>query len=281
MPKFRIDIPYGTHIQEWPHTVEWAATALDAVDGVDRVRFRALEQREQHALPHEAFLRLLPTTDPGDPESLVELCRQVGPLHMPDDLVQHAWAPDQLIPDLRKRSKRWESLGRNWSEDGGQYSIALDEVRTTATVLKTLVEHWTLHVKDDDPRKAWGQLAAGGYVDPTTAWTTFVFAINVLLRPFSPRITVVQEPPRRTWAFDGAAEAVLQPILANTLALHLYNAIIEEVEPRTCPECGTPFIRQEGRARHAQHRTTGVTYCSSRCARRKADREWKRKKRKQ
>ena len=62
-----------------------------------------------------------------------------------------------------------------------------------------------------------------------------------------------------------------------------YNHIVERAAYLTCANepCGRTFVRQEGRAEHGQYRTKGVKYCSATCARAQAQRELRRRKRRE
>jgi hypothetical protein len=75
-----------------------------------------------------------------------------------------------------------------------------------------------------------------------------------------------------------------QPLagLPNALAAQLFNVVIDEEVPlKVCPICGTSFPRQRGRSEQGQHRSSGGTYCSMKCARAKANRDYRKRKRQQ
>jgi hypothetical protein len=65
--------------------------------------------------------------------------------------------------------------------------------------------------------------------------------------------------------------------------LQFTNDIVEKMPYRHCANetCGKLFSRQRGRAQSAHHRVKGVRYCSDKCARAQAQREVRRRKRKQ
>ena len=73
---------------------------------------------------------------------------------------------------------------------------------------------------------------------------------------------------------------VPRPGLFSALCLQLYNLVLEgETEIRTCPVCGVGFVRQRGRAQAGQYRSSGVIYCSKKCANREAARNHRIRKR--
>jgi len=57
--------------------------------------------------------------------------------------------------------------------------------------------------------------------------------------------------------------------------MELFNHIVEDARYLHCANtnCGRLFVRQQGRAQRGQHRTSGVKYCSPRCARAQAKRD--------
>jgi hypothetical protein len=69
--------------------------------------------------------------------------------------------------------------------------------------------------------------------------------------------------------------------LISLMALELYNHACEDAQYKTCQNetCGRLFVRQEGRALHGQHRSKGVKYCTSECARAQAQRAYRRRNR--
>jgi hypothetical protein len=92
------------------------------------------------------------------------------------------------------------------------------------------------------------------------------------LSSFSPRVTFDTHQP--------AKPGVDPPMYAN-LCLELFNHIVENAAYRVCANepCQRMFVRQTGRAQHGQHRTTGVRFCSSTCARAQSQREYRRRQR--
>ncbi|WP_431920834.1 hypothetical protein [Nonomuraea jabiensis] len=63
--------------------------------------------------------------------------------------------------------------------------------------------------------------------------------------------------------------------------LQLYNHMLEHMPARRCASetCDNLFVYQRGRSQHGQHRSQGVKYCSTNCARAQAARELRRRRR--
>jgi hypothetical protein len=89
------------------------------------------------------------------------------------------------------------------------------------------------------------------------------------LRPFHPRVLFSAD----------AADAFIDAPLYAVCCLELFNHLVEHVDVKVCANetCRRPFIRQRGRAEHGQHRTRGVKFCSSHCARAQAQRAYRRR----
>ena len=79
----------------------------------------------------------------------------------------------------------------------------------------------------------------------------------------------------RPWAGDQQAEARLT--VAQVVGLQVYEAIEGSERPGTCKECGTLFVRQQGRARAGQNRLRGVLFCSVQCRNVSSQRDYRRR----
>jgi hypothetical protein len=63
--------------------------------------------------------------------------------------------------------------------------------------------------------------------------------------------------------------------------LQIYNHMLDKSPARRCASetCENLFVHQRGRSVHGQHRSQGVKYCSTNCARAQAARELRRRRR--
>lgn len=148
-------------------------------------------------------------------------------------------------------------------------------------VARALVRHWLAYERGEDTRAAWdGELPGLLNGVPTyddEAWFYFSDALNWGLKSFHVRVEV--EIP---WLEKHGADPVIgkpQAGLYSALCLQLSNHISRGDVAVTCASetCGRPFVRQEGGARFGQHRTKGVMYCSTNCAKAQAQREYRRR----
>ena len=65
-----------------------------------------------------------------------------------------------------------------------------------------------------------------------------------------------------------------EPNLYNACCLQLARYVADEATVHRCANdrCGKPFTRQRSESKYRQHRSTGVRYCSPRCAANQAER---------
>jgi hypothetical protein len=100
------------------------------------------------------------------------------------------------------------------------------------------------------------------------------------LAPFRPSIVFVDgsDESATEGPYPGHIRTTGIPLYA-ILCLELFNHIAERAVYKTCQNetCRRPFVRQSGRAVHGQHRTRGVKYCSTECARAQAQRQYRRR----
>ena len=123
--------------------------------------------------------------------------------------------------------------------------------------------------------------ASGSYVavphDRASAGALLARGIRSGLVPFHPEVRIGQneDDPGLAMPYGGGHGFYF------ICCLELFNHMAENATYKVCANdaCGRLFVRQEGRAVHGQHRTRGIKYCSSECARAQAQRAYRRRKR--
>ena len=100
-----------------------------------------------------------------------------------------------------------------------------------------------------------------------------------LMTPFTPVLDMVIDEKAEDWSpFRGT---FLAPRLENVLALQMFNHLAAEHIYHVCGNetHGGLFVHQRGRAESGQHRSIGVKFCSTKCARSQASRDYRRRQR--
>jgi hypothetical protein len=141
--------------------------------------------------------------------------------------------------------------------------------------LQAVVQHYILWHDDGNLADAWPCIrhAEGRWyvpaldaADPSVeeCWTLFEQALN--------RHLVLNVGFTR-------GESAVAP-LSTAVAFQIRELVREGAPLLTCANetCGRRFVRARGGARHEQHRTKGVKYCSPSCAQAQAQREYRRRK---
>lgn len=100
--------------------------------------------------------------------------------------------------------------------------------------------------------------------------------LSDLMGPFTPVLDVVYDEDAEDWSpFKDTKSA---PRLENVLALQMYNHIADGDVYHVCEFDKRLFVHQRGRVEKAQHRKTGVKFCSTQCAANQAARDYRRRK---
>ena len=206
----------------------------------------------------------------------------------PQDLASDAVLKMLLSADLQDLDSVDSLIAVVGSPDPELKNDAVENYRTTLELtalddVQRAVRQYTQYSEqpwEGDPWLGWmpGLRTRSGrtelrHVEHET-WSTgtrnMVSVINTYVAPFcGPRIVDAAATDRVT----GPAPAAL--------SAQLFNLLADGIDSRRCANenCTTFFSRQEGRAKHDQHRRTGIKYCSQRCARAQSARERRREKR--
>lgn len=135
---------------------------------------------------------------------------------------------------------------------------------------RALTRHWIAALEGSDLTEAW---KAEGFhaANEDCAWMLFVGHLNEGLAAFHVRV-------ERPFSGVDVVQGIPHPGLYSVMCLQLANHLAEAAVVRHCLGCGKPFVRQLGGAHSGQYRTEGVMYCTAKCARAQAQREYRRRK---
>lgn len=234
----------------------------------------------------ESYLDLV-AIDLDDPLAILEFVSVYGPLGTRSGRAAHS-SPLRLagLVYLDASAAIAESLSADHLEvakaDGLHVGEGetLDEFRWGALCLRDLVSAWQVIRKEiDADTHRWEAPVWGVAESPRDElpWESATGAVTVLTAGLATGIECFTPVIRSGWeekfpVFD-------DHWVYEICCLELFNHIVEEAPYKHCANeaCGRLFVRQRGRAVHGQHRTRGVKYCSSECARAQAQRAYRRR----
>jgi hypothetical protein len=236
--------------------------------------------------PDELYLRQLGDLDLSDWGAVAEFTRTYGRLgkhrwlELPTYL-RGRWRPVQPLRELDelRRARRLVNPSRP------TVTIHVREVIVHAQIVRDLVRlydgfqvgrplsevlaDWESIVPRPEARSVGDPVSMQDLAD------TLTLVLNPALRDFHVRIEFEDQ--------SGAGSSWGEPFVSLYAAacLQLANHIAESAEYRRCKAegCGRLFVRQQGRAKHDQHRVRGVlSFCSDTCANRQSQRDHRRRK---
>lgn len=140
----------------------------------------------------------------------------------------------------------------------------LTEFRYGARTVRRLADAWRRYESSDDDPAAFED---GALLE---RW------LSAALTPFHPVVALeggYDGPSSEEVGLWGAIP------LYSVCCLQLFNHMARGLIWRRCANetCRRPFVRQEGRAEHGQHRSVGVKYHTAYCARAQAQRDYRRR----
>ena len=210
------------------------------------------------ALPGEFYLREVIDLDLASAEAITEFIGAWGSLEAPGPLFETA---EMINPYFVKAVC-------NATRENNH----IEAFRVWARLLRDMVKMWNVVQGGESLRELVAQWESSwsapsrpeGVLGELATW------LNVGLAPFQVHTLVGR---------DAAKYGVPFPSLFSVACLQLANHIAENARYSRCANetCGRLFVRQRGRAKHNQHRTTGVDFCSRHCAWAQGQREWRRR----
>lgn len=209
---------------------------------------------ETREIPEELFLRELLDLDVDDQDAVIDFVRWHGMIGARFHEVGTLPAEAQAIV------ARPPPLNTFWNH-------AVD-VEWHLRTGRALTRHWLAELAGDPPAEAWSSegFMPGYELDTDWARMEFFNHLNYGLRHY--QLMVVP---------DDAGQGPVGDLFGG-LCLQLANHIAEQAIARVCGHCGRPFVRQLGGAGYGQYRMEGVIYCTPKCARARAAREYRRRK---
>ena len=213
-------------------------------------------------LPPEWVLRQLADADLDDPSAIVSLLAEYGQITRP-------YFDPHLVPQVRRRLlgayRRDATVGPR-SVTG----VSVEDVRWWLKTARALAGVWSKASLGESPIGAW---LAEGFAKLDTeslCWSHFEIALNVGLEPFHARVLVGKSRDLQRPHVD----------LYSAAAHQVFNLVVTGDTARRCENetCGRTFVRQLGGAKHGQHRSTGLRFCTPECARAETQRQYRRRK---
>jgi hypothetical protein len=233
-----------------------------------------------YLLPHgETYLELY-SLDLDRAEAILEFANRSGHLGGLD--MQISLHEQSLVlrsyPDEARRHRQREAVLQATHKSGLDFEV-LEDFRFAASVLRDLTSAWRVASGQADPSEiAWRFTPFPGHGEARALLRAY---LSPLLRNLHPRVEVVdrlgeddRDPPVVVSA------PIAKPAhLFEVCAAELYNHIASQSRYKTCANetCDRLFVLQRGRAIHGQHRTSGVKYCTSTCARAQNQRAYRRR----
>lgn len=236
----------------------------------------------------ETYLRFA-ALDPEDIEGIEQFTRDYGELGVRGqfDPVETEW--DAFAISAASATGVLAAEYERAVEVAGPQASAADtliEFQWAILFMRDLVSAWlAVNDKLDPTQHRWECPLWSHQKDPVDSppWTRegpavlLHLALSSALLQFGPQVRTVR--PGNDGAPDAPIALFSDVSCWHALCLELFNHMVEGAKYKTCANeaCGRLFVRQQGRALHGQHRTSGVKYCSSSCARAQAQRGYRRR----
>lgn len=257
----------------------WPSTPLPDVDTIRRpVRLTASGLLDWtppdvlEPLPDEWALQTLHGKNLGSDDVVVDLLGS-GVISMP--FFDRGSIPSDRWPFLAPPGDH-PNVNRWWAE---RPDATVEDARWWLRTVRAMVGVWLISAQTPGPAtpedvvEAWTN---EGFLvhDEESAWQQFTISLNEGLRPFRARAEHVM-------VFEGVEIAWGRPRtgLYSSACRQIFNLLANGDVPRWCENesCGLPFVKQSGRSKSGQHRSTGVRFCTSSCARAQTQREYRRR----
>lgn len=240
---------------------------------------------DHHAqLPLELAIRELLSLDLGDRDAVIGFVNEHGMIGIPHQEVLLDGGVS--VRDLRRddasrerdRELRREVSARVGNRPVNHYAdvwrFLFDAQRLARTWIAFMDGDyvWPVWFTDDGVKRTGKDRTEWIAELESGAWREFVWILNRGLKGFAARAELV---------WDDVVLGEPDAGLFSALCVQVYNLMVAgHEEVRTCANesCGYRFVLQRGGAAHGQYRTSGVIYCTNKCAKTQGQRELRRRK---
>lgn len=283
------------HITPWLSPIPWDGLVVDwwRIEFRDRAAIATAQRKSPKVVtvPDEFYLRLFSAQEVPDEDDARALIEKTGFLlgrYYGGDKYRiwqeeaPAWLGKYAIKSLLRSETFLDSAvsqSLRFEDERGSVEL-FDEVRLGLTWLRDLTrlavayqESGLEELPSEWETSTFGIRKPG---NPTQAAEALTSGLNAALKPFSAHLTIDTDDKEPRPAFPGG----IRPSLYSVLAAQMFNHLAEDAAFRVCQneKCNRLFVRQiDGPSEYGQHRTEGVLYCSNRCARLQAQREYRRR----
>ncbi len=164
-----------------------------------------------------------------------------------------------------------EQMDRWWEH---RDDATIEDVRWRLKTARALAQTWSYAQLGKDPLSAW-DVENFLEIPEDDLWTEFTLCLDAGLRAFPPRAEFTQSFAR---GFDFTFGAPRVGLYSAACA-QVFNLIVQDETARQCQNqrCGRIFVHQLGGATQRQPRSTGLKFCTSKCARRETQRQYRRR----
>jgi hypothetical protein len=156
----------------------------------------------------------------------------------------------------------------------------LEDFRFAACILRDLTSAWRVASGQADLNEiTWHFTPLPSHGEARNLLRAYLSPLLSGLHPTLELVDLVDDDDQWTRPTVAQMPPSAHSSLFEVCAAELFNHIASQTEYKTCANetCGHLFVRQQGRAIHGQHRTTGVKYCSDTCARAQNQRAYRRR----
>jgi len=216
--------------------------------------------RGSEPLPEEWVLRQLADVDLEDDEAIISLLDGYGVIYRP-------FFDQGLVPQHRQRLLG--TAHHNVTTDQ-TYGATVEDARWWLKTARALAGVWSAESLGDDPTTAWLDEGFTMLNTRDLCWSHFAAALNKGLEPFRARVEI---------SAHGGVHGRPRVDLYAAACRQIFNLAVQGETARRCENqtCGRPFLRQIGGPEHRLHYRSDARYCTDRCARAEASRQYRRR----